>query len=158
MSQDYQNYGQQQGGWQDPNQQGQQQGGWQDPNQQGQQQGGWQDPNQQGQQQGGWQDPNQQQQGGWQDPNQQGQQQGGWQDPNQQGQQGQGQGMFGGVNQMANQQIDSAIDQFANKIPGGQQYSQQAKDAASGALDNLEQQGVQEAEKRFGFGGGNQGN
>ena len=52
---------------------------------------------------------------------------------------------------MANQQIDSAIDQYASKIPGGEQYKQQAKDAASGELDNLEQ----EAEKRFGglFGG-----
>jgi hypothetical protein len=54
--------------------------------------------------------------------------------------------------------FDSAIDQFASKFPGGQQYSQQAKDTASGALDNLEK----EAENRFGdaFGGGqgNQGN
>jgi len=39
---------------------------------------------------------------------------------------------------MAEQQINQAIDQFANKIPGGQQYSQQAKDAASGILGNLE--------------------
>ncbi len=100
------------------------------------------------------QDPNQQ--GGYgqqQDPNQQGGY--GQQDPNQQGgygqQQGQGQDQFGG----AKQQIDQAIDQFANKIPGGQQYSHQAKDAAAGALDNLEG----EAEKRLGgLGGGNQGN
>nr|MDQ2888852.1 hypothetical protein [Chloroflexota bacterium] len=78
-----------------------------------------------------------------------------------QGQQGQ-QGNQGGLDsarQMANQQVDQAIDQFAQKIPGGQQYSQQAKDAAGGVLDNLEQEG----EKRLGnlgglFGGGNQGN
>jgi len=96
-----------------------------------------------------------------QDPNQQGGY--GQQDPNQQGgygqQQGQGQDQFGGAKQQAKQQIDQAIDQFANKIPGGQQYSQQAKDAAAGALDNLEG----EAEKRLGglggmFGGDNQGN
>jgi hypothetical protein len=55
--------------------------------------------------------------------------------------------------------VDQAIDQFANRIPGGQQYSQQAKDAAASGLDALEN----EAEKRAGdmFGGmfgGNQGN
>ena len=137
VSQNYQDYNQQ-----DPNQQQY------DPNQG--QQGGY-DPNQQqgwGQQgqQGGY-DPNQQQY----DPNQgqqgygQSQQQG-W---GQQGQQQQGQDPFG-AKQMANQQIDSAIDQFANKIPGGEQYKQQAKDAASGELDNLEQQ----AEQRFGNMGG----
>ncbi len=65
--------------------------------------------------------------------------------------------MYDQARQAAQQQVDSAIDQFANKIPGGQQYSQQAKDAAGGALENLEQQ----AENRFGnlgglFGGGNQ--
>ena len=155
MSQNYQDYNQQdpnQQNWaqQDPNQQqgwGQQgqQGGY-DPNQQ------QYDPNQgqqgygQSQQQGGY-DPNQQQY----DPNQgqqgygQSQQQG-W---GQQGQQQQSQDPFG-AKQMANQQIDSAIDQFANKIPGGEQYKQQAKDAASGELDNLEQQ----AEQRFGNMGG----
>jgi len=58
---------------------------------------------------------------------------------------------------MAGQQVDQAIDQFANKIPGGQQHAQQAKHAAGGILDNLEG----EAEKRMGdlgdpF-GGNQG-
>ena len=56
-----------------------------------------------------------------------------------------------------------AIDQFANKIPGGQQYAGQAKDVASGILGNLENQ----AEQRLGGGaggmlgglfGGNQGN
>ena len=39
-----------------------------------------------------------------------------------------------------------AIDQFANKIPGGQQHAGQAKDVASGILGNLENQ----AEQRLG--------
>ena len=52
---------------------------------------------------------------------------------------------------MAENQVDSAIDQFANKIPGGSQHAQEAKDAASGILGNLEK----EAENRL---GGNQGN
>jgi hypothetical protein len=135
---------------QDPNQQGQQQDqygnqqgqyGNQDPNQQGQY--GNQDPNQQGQQQGQYSN---------QDPNQQGQQQGqyGNQNPNQQGQQDQ----FGGIRQQAEQQIDQAIDQFGNKIPGGQQFTQQAKDKVPGLLGDLES----EAEKRMGGLGGNQGN
>ncbi len=120
----------------------------------------YQDPYQQGNQ-GQNYDPNQQQnQGGQQgyDPNQQGGQQS--YDPNQQGGQQQNQGgQFSGAKQQAQQGMDQAIDQFANKIPGGQQYSQQAKDAAGGVLNNLEG----EAEKRLGGGlgglfGGNQGN
>jgi len=121
----------------------------QDPNQQYQQDNQYeQNPSQQGNQYG--QDPNQQ--------NQQGNQYG--QDPNQQNQQGGqfGQGQFSGARQVADQQVNQAIDQFANKIPGGTQNAQQAKDAASGILGNLENEG----EKRFGgtFGGnqGNQGN
>ncbi len=52
-----------------------------------------------------------------------------------------GQGQLGGARRMAEQQVDQAIDQFAQKIPGGQQYAQKAKDAASGILDNLEKEG-----------------
>lgn len=59
--------------------------------------------------------------------------------------------------QQAQGQINQTIDQFAGKIPGGDQLSQQAKDAASGGLNRLEE----EAKKRLGglFGGdkGNQG-
>ncbi|HLZ81223.1 MAG TPA: hypothetical protein VKP04_06290 [Ktedonobacteraceae bacterium] len=57
-------------------------------------------------------------------------------------------------------QINQGIDQVAGRIPGGQQYSQQAKDAAAGGLQGLEG----EAEKRLregglgGLFGGNQGN
>ena len=40
----------------------------------------------------------------------------------------------------AEQKIDETIDQFAQKVPGGTQFSQQAKDAMSGVLDNLEKQ------------------
>ena len=40
----------------------------------------------------------------------------------------------------AEQKIDQTIDQLAQKIPGGTQFSQQAKDAMGGVLDNLEQQ------------------
>ena len=55
---------------------------------------------------------------------------------------------------IAEQQIDSAIDQLAQKVPGGTQYTQQAKDAASGVLDKLEGELEQEAEKRLGNLGG----
>jgi len=65
--------------------------------------------------------------------------------------------MYDQARQAAQQQVNSGIDQFAKKIPGGDQYSQQAKDTADNALENMEQQ----AENRFGnlgglFGGGNQ--
>ena len=74
-----------------------------------------------------------------------------------QGNQGQ-QGVMGGARQMAENQINQAIDQYGNKIPGGSKFTQQAKDAADGALNNLEQ----EAEKRMGnlggLFGGNQNN
>lgn len=64
---------------------------------------------------------------------------------------GQGeQGPLAGGRQMAEQQVDQAIDMLANKIPGGPQFSQQAKDAADGVLDNLEN----ELEKRLGNAGG----
>ena len=61
-----------------------------------------------------------------------------------------GQGPLAGGRQMAEQQVDQAIDMLANKIPGGPQFSQQAKDAADGVLDNLEN----ELEKRLGNAGG----
>ncbi len=44
----------------------------------------------------------------------------------------------------AEQKIDETIDQLAQKIPGGTNFSQQAKDAMSGVLDNLEQQAEQQ--------------
>ena len=105
----------------------------QDPNQQdaqSQDQFSQQDPNQQGAAQ---QDPQSQNQGNPQDPNQQ--------NPNQQGQ-----GMLGGLEQQAQQQVDQGIDQLAQKVPGGEQFSQQAKDASAGVLSNVEG----EAEQRLG--------
>ena len=50
-------------------------------------------------------------------------------------------GMLSGARQVAEQKVGQAIDQFATKIPGGTQYSQQAKDAANNALQNLEKEG-----------------
>lgn len=51
---------------------------------------------------------------------------------------------------IAEQQVDKAIDQFAQKIPGGTEHVQQAKDAASNILDKMEQ----EAEEHMGDLGG----
>lgn len=51
-----------------------------------------------------------------------------------------GQDQLGGAKQQAEDQINNAIDEFASKVPGGDQFSQQAKDAAAGGLDNIEQQ------------------
>ncbi len=56
---------------------------------------------------------------------------------------------------MAENQVDQAVDEFGNKIPGGKQYAQQGKDAADNALGNLEQEGEQRPGGMF---GGNQGN
>jgi hypothetical protein len=53
--------------------------------------------------------------------------------------------------------MDQAIDQFANKIPGGSQYAGQAKDAASGILGNLENEAEKRAGGLGGMFGGNQG-
>jgi hypothetical protein len=108
-----------------------------DPNQQdaqSQDQFGQQDPSQQGAAQ---QDPQSQNQGNPQDPNQQ--------NPNQQGQ-----GMLGGLEQQAQQQVDQGIDQLAQKVPGGEQFSQQAKDASAGILSNVEGKVEGEAEQRLG--------
>ncbi|GAC1662171.1 MAG: hypothetical protein PVS3B1_37760 [Ktedonobacteraceae bacterium] len=59
--------------------------------------------------------------------------------------------MLRGPRDMAENQIDQAIDQYANKIHGGSGFTKQAKDAVGGILDNLEKEG----ENRLGdFGGG----
>lgn len=57
-----------------------------------------------------------------------------------------GQDQLSGAKQQAENQINSAIDQFAGKVPGGDKVSQQAKDAAAAGLDNIEK----EAEGRLG--------
>ncbi|MGH2484683.1 MAG: hypothetical protein ACRDHE_01595 [Ktedonobacterales bacterium] len=57
-----------------------------------------------------------------------------------------GQDQLSGAKQQAEDQINSAIDQFAGKVPGGDKVAQQAKDAAAGGLDNIEK----EAENKLG--------
>jgi hypothetical protein len=50
-------------------------------------------------------------------------------------------GLFGGLRDAAEGRINSEIDQLAGRIPGGDQFSQQAKDAAAQGLGQLEQEG-----------------
>jgi len=57
------------------------------------------------------------------------------------------------LKQQAEQKIDATIDQFAQKIPGGTQFSQQAKDAAGHALDELEKQAEAQAGNLLGNAG-----
>ena len=52
---------------------------------------------------------------------------------------------LGGMQQQAQDAINNEIDQFASKVPGGEQVAQQAKDAASGGLDNIAQQAENQA-------------
>lgn len=79
-------------------------------------------------------------------------QQGYGQDPTQMSGQGQQPGMeqINQAKQMAKQQIDQVIDQFAGRIPGGQQLSQPAKDAVGGVIDNLADQAMQRMGGMFG--------
>ncbi len=49
------------------------------------------------------------------------------------------QGPAADIRQQAQGQINQTIDQVAGRVPGGAGMSQQAKDAASGGLDSLEQ-------------------
>jgi len=64
--------------------------------------------------------------------------------------QGNNQGPLAQERQMAEKQVDQAIDQLANKVPGGAQFAQKAKDEADVVLNNLEG----ELEKRLGNAGG----
>jgi hypothetical protein len=111
---------------------------------------GQMDQGQSGQGYGGSFDPSTQQQGQYgQSGGMSGQ---GYDQSGQMGQMGgqPGQDRFGGARQAAEGQVDNAIDQFANRIPGGAEHAQQAKDAANQGIDNLEQ----EAENRMGNAGG----
>jgi hypothetical protein len=72
-----------------------------------------------------------------------------------------GQDQLSGAKQEAENQINSAIDQFAGKVPGGDKVSQQAKDAAAGGLDNIEKEAEGKLGDVPGIGGmfgGNSGN
>lgn len=66
-------------------------------------------------------------------------------------------GMMGEARQFAENQIDQAIDQYANKIPGGEGYTQPVKNVAHGLLDDLEQAAQQRLDNLEGQGGQNQG-
>lgn len=62
-----------------------------------------------------------------------------------------GQDALEGAKQQAEQQVGKIIDEYAGKVPGGDQAAQQAKDTANQAIENLED----EAQKRLGgLGGG----
>ncbi|HEX8032496.1 MAG TPA: hypothetical protein VF510_01540 [Ktedonobacterales bacterium] len=63
---------------------------------------------------------------------------------------GMGQGQMDNLRQQAEGRVDDAIDQSADKVPGGEQHAQQAKDAAASGLDRAQQ----EAENRMGDAGG----
>ena len=72
-------------------------------------------------------------------------------------------GMFDQARNAAEGQVDNVIDQYASKVPGGEQYKQQAKDFASKGLDRIEEEGkkhsgsiLDEAKRKLGglFGGG----
>lgn len=47
--------------------------------------------------------------------------------------------------QQAQQQVDNTIGNLASKVPGGDQFAQQAKQQANSAIDNLSQQAQQQA-------------
>ena len=50
--------------------------------------------------------------------------------------------------QQAKDKADSAIDELASKVPGGEQLAQQAKDAANQGIDQAGQAGAQQAEQQ----------
>lgn len=58
-----------------------------------------------------------------------------------------------GARQMAQDQVDNVIDQYADKVPGGEQFKGQAKETVDGALKNLQQQGEKQMEEQDGLGG-----
>ncbi len=60
------------------------------------------------------------------------------------------------IEQQAKDKADSAIDDAASKVPGGDQVAQQAKDAANQGIDQAGQQAQQQAGDKLGgmFGGG----
>jgi hypothetical protein len=56
--------------------------------------------------------------------------------------------------QQAKDRADSAIDDVASKVPGGDQMAQQAKDAANQGIDQAGQAGMQQAGEKLGGMGG----
>ena len=58
-------------------------------------------------------------------------------------QQGTDNPLMDSARQWAGEQVNQAIDQYANKLPGGEQYKDEAKQMAQKGLDTLEQQAEQ---------------
>ena len=54
------------------------------------------------------------------------------------------------VEQQAKDKADSAIDDLASKVPGGEQFAQQAKDAATQGIDQASRAGEQQAQQQMG--------
>lgn len=52
--------------------------------------------------------------------------------------------------QQAKDKADSAIDNLASKVPGGDQLAQQAKDAVNQGIDQAGQAGMQQAQQQLG--------
>ncbi len=53
------------------------------------------------------------------------------------------------VEQQAKERADAEIDNLASKIPGGEQFAQQAKDAANAGIDQAGQAGEQQAQQQI---------
>ena len=71
---------------------------------------------------------------------------------------GEGGGLLGGplngVRQAVENQIYQAIDHYGSQVPGGHQFTPEAKNAVSGILDNLQRQLEAQAANRMGGLGG----
>ena len=59
--------------------------------------------------------------------------------------------------QQAKEKADSAIDELASRVPGGEQLAQQAKDTVNQGIDQAGQAGMQQAEQQLGGMLGGQG-
>ncbi len=53
------------------------------------------------------------------------------------------------VEQQAKERADAEIDNLASKIPGGEQFAQQAKDAANSGIEQAGQAGEQQAQQQI---------
>lgn len=58
------------------------------------------------------------------------------------------------VEDQAKQRADEAIDNLASKVPGGEQFAQQAKDTVNQGIDQAGQAGIQQAQQQLGGMGG----
>lgn len=53
------------------------------------------------------------------------------------------------VEDQAKQRADEAIDNLASKIPGGEQFAQQAKDTVNQGIDQAGQAGLQQGQQQL---------